>query len=132
MKQITIIGNLGSAVVRRMSADGRELMTFNVAVNAGKSTQPVWFNCIGNCREALLPYLVKGQCVCVTGDLSARTYNGNIDLTVNVDRVELCGAAPKGDAAPAQEAAPAAAPEPTAEEVAGAFAQGYDPTNLPL
>ena len=94
MKQITIIGNLGANAVRRVASDGKELMTFNVAVSTGKDSQPVWFNCIGNLREKLLQFLVKGQCVCVTGDLSARTYNGNIDLSVNIDRVELCGAAP--------------------------------------
>lgn len=94
MKQITIIGNLGAQAVRRTTSEGKELMTFNVAVNAGKDAQPVWFNCVGNLREKILPFLVKGQCVCVTGDLSARTYNGNIDLTVNIDRIELCGAKP--------------------------------------
>lgn len=95
MKQVTIIGNLGAQAVRRVASDGKELMTFNVAVNAGKDSQPVWFNCVGNLREKILPFLVKGQCVCVVGDLNARTYNGNIDLSVNIDRIELCGAAPE-------------------------------------
>ena len=58
MKQITIIGNLGSNAVRRTASDGRELMTFNVAVNQ-PNTDPLWFNCIGSFREKLLPYLVK-------------------------------------------------------------------------
>lgn len=97
MKQITIIGNLGAQAVRRVASDGKELMTFNVAVNAGKDSQPVWFNCVGNLREKILPFLVKGQCVCVVGDLNARTYNGNIDLSINVDRIELCGSAPDGE-----------------------------------
>lgn len=96
MKQVTIIGNLGAQAVRRIASDGKELMTFNVAVNAGKDSQPVWFNCVGNLREKILPFLVKGQCVCVVGDLNARTYNGNIDLSVSIDRIELCGAAPDG------------------------------------
>lgn len=94
MKQLTIIGNLGSNAVRRTASDGKELMTFNVAVNAGQN-QTVWFNCIGNFRDKLFEYLVKGQCVCVMGDLSARVYNGNLDLGVNIDRVELCGRAPE-------------------------------------
>lgn len=94
MKQITIIGNLGSNAVRRTASDGRELMTFNVAVNQ-PNTDPLWFNCIGSLREKLLPYLVKGQSVCVIGDLSASTYKGAIDLQVNIDRCELCGRAPE-------------------------------------
>ena len=100
MKQITIIGNLGSNAVMRAASDGRQLMSFNVAVNV-QNGDPVWFNCIGNMREKLFPYLVKGQCVCVQGDLAARVYNGAIDLSVSIDRVELCGKAP--DAAPVEE-----------------------------
>lgn len=94
MKQITIIGNIGANAVIRTTADGRQLMSFNVAVNQGKG-DPIWFNCIGNNREKLFPYLVKGQCVCVVGDLSADVYQGRIDLTVNIDRCELCGKAPE-------------------------------------
>lgn len=101
MKCITIIGNLGANAVRRMTSDGKELMTFNVAVNQGDK-EPIWFNCVGNLREKLLPYLLKGQCVSVVGDLSAGMYNNRIDLTVNIDRIELCG---KGPEQPTQEPA---------------------------
>lgn len=93
MKQITIIGNIGANAVRRMTSEGRELMSFNVAVNQGDRT--IWFNCIGSLREKVLPYLVKGQCVCVIGDLNARIYNQDIDLSISIDRLELCGAKPK-------------------------------------
>lgn len=94
MKQITIIGNLGANAVRRTTSEGRELMSFNVAVNQPNG-DPIWFNCIGSLREKVLQYLVKGQCVCVTGDLSARLYNNQIDLGISIDRVELCGSAPE-------------------------------------
>lgn len=94
MKVITIIGNLGANAVQRATADGRQLMSFNVAVNQ-MNDQPVWFNCIGALRERVFPYLLKGQCVCVVGDLQASDYNGRIDLQVNIDRVELCGAKPE-------------------------------------
>lgn len=93
MKSITIIGNLGANAVRRTTSEGKELMSFNVAVNAGNNTA-VWFNCIGNLREKMLPFLVKGQAVCVIGDLSARTYNNQIDLSINIDKCELVGAKP--------------------------------------
>ena len=36
MKCIAIVGNLGANAVRRTTSDGRELMTFSVAVNDGK------------------------------------------------------------------------------------------------
>lgn len=94
MKSITIIGNIGANAVRRTTAEGRELMSFNVAVNQNEE-KPIWFNCIGNLREKVLPYLVKGQAVCVTGDLVARLYNGQLDLGVSIDRLELCGSKPE-------------------------------------
>lgn len=93
MKCTCIIGNLGANAVRRTTSDGRELMSFNVAVNQNND-QPIWFNCIGSYREKLFPYLVKGQCVCVIGDLQARIYNNQLDLGINVDKCELCGSAP--------------------------------------
>lgn len=116
MKQLTIIGNLGSNAVRRTASDGKELMTFNVAVNAGQN-QTVWFNCIGNFRDKLFGFLIKGQCVCVMGDLSARVYNGNLDLGVNIDRVELCGRAPetKTDSANTSSQPSAATADPSSQ-----------------
>lgn len=96
MKQLTIIGNLGANAIQRTTADGKQLMSFNVAVNAAND-QPLWFNCVGNYREKIFPYLLKGQCVCVTGDLRPGMYNNQIDLTVSIDRIELCGAKPKDE-----------------------------------
>lgn len=93
MKCITIIGNLGANAVMRTASDGRQLMTFNVAVSQSNA-DPVWFNCIGSMREKVFPYLVKGQGVCVVGDLQATLYNGRIDLQVSLDRLELCSAKP--------------------------------------
>lgn len=108
MKCITIIGNLGANAVRRMTSDGKELMSFNVAVSQTKG-DPVWFNCIGTLREKLLPYLLKGQCVCVVGDLSAGVYNNRIDLTINIDKCELCGAKPEQSSQGAESAQPSTA-----------------------
>ena len=94
MKCITIVGNLGANAVRRMTSDGRELMTFSVAVSERKD-ETVWFNVVTSLRDKLFPYLLKGQCVSVIGDLSIGMYNNKPDLTVNADRIELCGKAPE-------------------------------------
>lgn len=110
MKQITILGNLGANAVMRTTADGKQLMSFNVAVNAG-ADRTVWFNCIGNMREKQFGYLTKGQCVLVQGDLNARVYNNNIDLSVSIDHVELCGRAPEKTAAE-----PDASSQPSADQ----------------
>lgn len=93
MKQITIIGNLGANAILRTTADGKQLMSFNVAVNAAND-QPIWFNCVGNYREKVFPYLLKGLGVCVSGDLRPGIYNQQLDLTVSIDRIELCGKGP--------------------------------------
>lgn len=93
MKQITICGNLGANAVMRTASDGRSLMTYSIAVNHGDST--LWFNCVSNYREKLFPYLLKGQAVCAVGDFNVALYNGKIDLSVSVDKCELCGKAPE-------------------------------------
>lgn len=94
MKQISIVGNLGANAVLRTTADGKQIMTFNVAVDQGEKFPALWFGCVSNYREKLMPYLVKGQCVCIVGDLQPSVYNGKLSLTVNVDRFALCGSAP--------------------------------------
>lgn len=105
MKCIMIIGNLGANAVLRTTSDGKQLMTFNVAVNQ-PSGQPLWFNCVGNMREKLFPYLLKGQCVSVVGDLNADVYKGQIDLSVNIDKCELCGRSEQNSQQSAQPTAP--------------------------
>lgn len=89
MKQVTIIGNIGANAVRRTTSDGRELMTFSVAVNDRDTT--TWFNCVGSMRPKQFDYLLKGAAVAVTGDLTVKVYNGSPDIQVNVDHIELCG-----------------------------------------
>lgn len=93
MKSITIIGNLGANAVLRSTADGSQLMSFNVAVNVANA-DPVWFNVVANYRERLFPFLVKGQNVCVIGDLTAGIYNNRIDLSISANKIELCGPSP--------------------------------------
>ena len=74
----------------RTTSEGKNLMTFSIAVSQ-KSDEALWFNCVCNYRERVFPYLVKGTNVCAIGDLQVSLYNGKIDLSVNVDRIELCG-----------------------------------------
>ena len=113
MKCISIIGNLGANAVIRTTSDGRQLMSFNVAVNQ-TNNDPLWFNCIGNYREKLLPFLVKGQCVCVVGDLNPRIYNGQLDLSISIDKCELCGAKPQDNSQ--ESAAPVSSCDPDQQQ----------------
>ena len=79
-------------------------MTFSVAVSERKD-ETIWFNVVTSLREKLFPYLLKGQCVSVIGDLSVGMYNNKPDLTVNADRIELCGKAPESSQQSTQESA---------------------------
>lgn len=94
MKEITIIGNIGANAVLRQTSDGKQLMTFSVAVNV-PNADPIWFNCVSNYRERVFPYLLKGAAVCVIGDLQLSVYQGKIDANVSVDKMELCGTKPQ-------------------------------------
>lgn len=89
MKTIIISGNLGANAQRRATSEGRELMTFSVAVNDANTT--TWFNCVSHFREKQFAFLTKGQQVIVSGDLKVGEYNGHPDLSINIDRLELAG-----------------------------------------
>lgn len=90
MKLIQIIGNLGQEPKLRTSANGRELMTFSVAVtNKDKTT--TWFNIVANKMQGILPYLTKGRQLYVLGELELKTYKGEIDATIFAEIVQLCG-----------------------------------------
>lgn len=77
MQQITLIGNLGNDPEERTTPQGTHLLTFSLAVRAGKDTT-VWYNCTiwPDRRElfkGLLPHLKKGSRVVVTGQLAEPT-----------------------------------------------------------
>lgn len=85
-----LLGNIGNPAQLRVTADGKQLVTFSIAVN-NRDKSTTWFSIVGRASEQLLPYLSKGRQVFVMGDLDVKLYNGNIDLSVFADRIELCG-----------------------------------------
>ena len=90
MFRLSIIGNLGAAPTIRTAANGREFMSFSVAIShRDKST--TWVNVTGNKQEKLMDYLTKGRQVYVTGDGAIEMYKGQPDVTIYADRIELCG-----------------------------------------
>ena len=97
MNQLVIIGNVGSDPVTRMTKDGIQVTSFNVAVNGrGKDAAPVWFkiNTWRGLAEVCDKYLKKGLKVAVVGSVSLNTYKGNdgqnrASLEVNADSVEF-------------------------------------------
>lgn len=107
MHSATIIGNLGANAELR-NENGKSFVTFRVAdtqrsVNAEgvihESTS--WVSCLLNGEnKGLLPYLIKGQKVCVIGDATVRTYHSKTQralvagVNLFVRQIELIGAKP--------------------------------------
>lgn len=96
MKQITIIGNIGTDATYKESEKGGYLLNFNVAVNSKVKDEERtdWFSCARIYREepqTIVQYLKKGQRVCVIGDISftQSMSNGAIYFNKNIYASEL-------------------------------------------
>ena len=84
MNKIIIIGNLTGDPAIRTTRDGISVCDFTVAVNGHRKEDPAqffrvsaWRQMAENCHK----YLAKGRKVCVTGAVSAHTYQGNDGTT---------------------------------------------------
>ena len=117
MNVFTFSGNIGSDAEQRATKAGTAVVSFSVAVKSGygERESTIWVKCslFGKRGESLLPYLIKGQQVVVSGEASLNTWEGKegsrTDLEVNVNGVTLVGgrpaAKPEAPQAKAQEAA---------------------------
>lgn len=97
MNKIIIIGNLTGDPAIRTTRDGISVCDFTVAVNGYRKEDPaqffrvsVWRKLGENCHK----YLAKGRKVCVTGAVSAHTYQGNdgatrVSLDIQASEVEF-------------------------------------------
>ena len=97
MNKLFIIASLGNDPVTRVTKDGIQVTSFNVAVNGrGKDAAPIWFkiNAWRGLAENCQKYLSKGKKIAVVGSVSLNTYTGNdgkqrASLEVNADEVEF-------------------------------------------
>ena len=97
MNKIIIIGNLTGDPAIRTTRDGISVCDFTVAVNGHRKEDPAqffrvsaWRQMAENCHK----YLAKGRKVCVTGSVSAHTYQGNdgttrVSLDIEASEVEF-------------------------------------------
>lgn len=123
MNLFAFTGNIGGDV-KVNNAGGTAVANFSVAVKAGygDKAQTIWIACAlwGKQAESkLVDYLVKGQGVAVSGELSTREHDGKTFLQVRVGTVDLVGGGKSdGGSQPAprpQQSRPApqqAAPQP--------------------
>ena len=79
MNIITIAGQLGKDAEMRYLPKGDPVCSFSVADSQGKDKPTIWWNCglFGKRAESLAPYLVKGQAVTVTGQVTEREWQDN-------------------------------------------------------
>lgn len=130
MNSITVAGQLGRDAEVRYLPNGDAVANFSVADSQGKDKTTIWWNCqlFGKRAESLSQYLLKGQSVTVSGNITQRTYQKDgVDKTameIRVSDVALQGGR-KDDAAPApRQAAPRPAPTrqaPQAQRPASGF-----------
>lgn len=95
MNLFAFTGNIGGDV-KVNNAGGTAVANFSVAVKAGygEKAQTIWIACAlwGKQAESkLVDYLVKGQGVAVSGELSTREHDGKTYLQVRVGTIDLVG-----------------------------------------
>ena len=104
MNIYTFTGNLGGDAEVRATAGGTSVASWSVAVTSGygnnKATNWVRCNLWGKRAESgLIQYLVKGQQVAVSGELSIREWEKdgvkNKSVEVNVSEIDVIGGKPE-------------------------------------
>jgi single-strand DNA-binding protein len=94
MNSITIAGQLGRDAEVRFLPDGEPVSNFSIADSQGKDRMTIWWNCslFGKRAQSLSPYLVKGQSVTVSGNVSQREYtdkNGQKRISTDIRVIEV-------------------------------------------
>lgn len=127
MNSISIAGQIGRDAEIRHLPNGDPVASFSVADSQGKEKPTIWWRCslFGKRAESLVPYLVKGQSVTVSGTVTEREYQKD-GATVKAMEIRVQDVALQGgkrdSAAPAP--APRAAPAP--QRAAAPAPSGFD------
>lgn len=99
-------GNLGGDADQRHTAGGDSVVSFSVGVKSGfgDKASTTWARCsmFGKRGESVLPYLLKGQLVGVSGEVNNREWQDKegqkrMSLEVRVNDLTLLGSSSKGD-----------------------------------
>lgn len=134
--QIIGVARLGKDCELRHIQAGDAVTNLSLAYNYGKKDQQgnrpsQWIEGVlwGKRAEALLPYLLKGQQLCVTlDDVHTEEYEGRngkgFKLVGTVTNIEFVGSKPENPAAQPAQQRPAAAPAPQQRPAAPAPQRG--------
>lgn len=114
MNSITVAGQLGRDSEIKTIPSGDQVLSFTVADSQGREKPTIWWRCQlwGKRAASLQQYLVKGQAVTVSGNVTMREYTDKDgtpkqSMDVRVQDVALQGGR-KEEQAPRQAAKPAA------------------------
>ena len=103
MNVITITGRIGKDAETRHTPSGAAVASFSVANNIGygDKKETLWFDVSIWGKQAeggLIAYLVKGQEIAVSGELSKfESDNGKTYLKIRSNTVDLIGGKPDGN-----------------------------------
>lgn len=90
MKRLAIIGNVGRNADKKVATNGREFMSFSVAVSQRDSTT-MWVSVVAPARDGIIPYIVKGRQIYCEGDLEVKMYKNAPEIDLFADVIELVG-----------------------------------------
>ncbi len=91
MNNATFIGNLGKDAELKELDGGKKVINFSIAVPDGKD-KTLWIDCANwSEKTAVLPYLLKGTKVAVTGNVGLRKWETGATITLRVIDLELLG-----------------------------------------
>lgn len=90
------IGNLGKDAELKELDGGKKVINFSIAVPDGKDRPPIWIDCAKwSEKTGILPYLLRGVKVAVSGNVGIRKWEGGATLTLRVMDLELLGGKPQ-------------------------------------
>jgi single-strand DNA-binding protein len=93
MNLLIITGNLGRDAEQRHTANGDSVVSFSVAVKSGygDKAKTTWVKCTmwGKRGESVLPYLVKGQQVGVSGEFSMNEFENKEGQKISTPEVRV-------------------------------------------
>lgn len=95
MNNATFIGNLGKDAELKELDGGKKVINFSIAVPDGKD-KTIWVDCAKwSEKTGVLPYLLKGTKVAVTGNVGLRKWEGGATVTLRVIDLELIAGKPQ-------------------------------------
>ena len=110
MNSITIAGNVSKDAEVRYTQSGDPVCNFTVADNQGQQKEAIfWVAALyGKRAESLVKYLLKGQAVTITGNVSTNRYTDKqgierIGYNIRVNDIALQGGRKEESAPPKQE-----------------------------